>query len=70
MDYFWWINDEAHRILGQIAEIATGIKSPGLPELEEALNINSDSLPSNQIHGNGFHGWYGGTNKKYCCFNT
>ena len=37
------LNDEAHRILGQI-EIATGNSKVGLQELKEAVDINSDSL--------------------------
>ena len=37
------LNDEAHRILGQI-EIASGNPKVGLQELKEAVNINSDSL--------------------------
>lgn len=37
------LNDEAHRILGQI-EIATGNAKVGLQELKEAVNLNNDSL--------------------------
>lgn len=37
------LNDEAHRILGQI-EIATGNAKEGLQELKEAVNLNNDSL--------------------------
>ena len=37
------LNDEAHRILGQI-EIATGNAKVGLQELKEAVNLNSESL--------------------------
>lgn len=37
------LNDEAHRILGQI-EIATGNAKEGLQELKEAVNLNNESL--------------------------
>ena len=37
------LNDEAHRILGQI-EIATGNQQEGLLELKEAVNLNNDSI--------------------------
>ena len=37
------LNDEAHRILGQI-EIATGNAKVGLQELKEAVNLNNDSI--------------------------
>ena len=37
------LNDEAHRILGQI-EIATGDAKVGLQELKEAVNLNNDSI--------------------------
>lgn len=37
------LNDEAHRILGQI-EIATGNQQEGLLELKEAIKLNNDSI--------------------------
>ena len=37
------LNDEAHRILGQI-EIATGNQQEGLLELKEAVDLNNDSI--------------------------
>ena len=37
------LNDEAHRILGQI-EIATGNPKVGLQELKEAVTLNNDSI--------------------------
>ena len=37
------LNDEAHRILGQI-ELATGERDAGLLSLKEAVNLNSDSF--------------------------
>ena len=37
------LNDEAHRILGQI-EITTGNQQEGLLELKEAVNLNNDSI--------------------------
>ena len=37
------LNDEAHRILGQI-EIATGNRQEGLLELKEAVHLNNDSI--------------------------
>ncbi len=37
------LNDEAHRILGQI-ELATGEKDEGLLSLKESVILNSDSL--------------------------
>ena len=37
------LNDEAHRILGQI-EIATGNQQEGLLDLKEAVDLNNDSI--------------------------
>ena len=37
------LNDEAHRILGQI-EITTGNRQEGIRELKEAINLNNDSI--------------------------